>query len=58
MMEKNGACFITIAFSYALEYAIWKVQENNVGMKLNGIHRLLVYADDVNLLGDSMHYIP
>jgi hypothetical protein len=28
-----------------------------VGLKLNGTHQLLAYADDVNLLGDSIHTI-
>jgi hypothetical protein len=34
-----------------------KVQENQVGFKLNGTHQLLAYADDVNLLGDNIDTI-
>jgi hypothetical protein len=36
-------------FNFALEYTIRKVQENQVGLKLNGTHQILAYADDVTL---------
>jgi hypothetical protein len=38
-----------------LEYAIRRVQANQEGLKLNGTHQLLVYADDI--LGGSVHAI-
>jgi hypothetical protein len=43
--------------SFALEYAIRKVQENQVGLKLTGTHQLLAYTDDVSLLGDNIDTI-
>ena len=44
-------------FNSALEYAIRRVQVNQYGLKLNGTHQVLVYVDDVNVLGGSVHTV-
>jgi hypothetical protein len=49
---KQGDALSPLPFNFGLEYAIRKVQENQVRLKLNGTHPLLIYADDVNLLED------
>jgi hypothetical protein len=54
---KQGDALSPLIFNIALEYAIRKVLVNQVSLELNGTHQLLVYVDDVNLMGDSINTI-
>ena len=54
---KQGDVLSPLLFSFALEYAIRRVQVNQDDSKLNGTHQLLVYDDVVNRLDGSVHII-
>jgi hypothetical protein len=47
----------SLVFTFSLEYDIRTVQESHVVLHLNGLHKLLAYADDVNLLGVNIDTI-
>jgi len=51
---KQGDALSPLLFNFALEYGIKRGQVNQDGLKLNGTHQLLAYADDVNILGGSV----
>jgi len=54
---KQGDALLPLFFNFALEYAIRRVQVNQDGLKLNGTHQLLAYADDVNILIGSVNTV-
>jgi len=56
-LKKKGDALSPLLFNFVLEYVMRRVLENQDGLKLNGKHQLLVYADDVNILGGSVRSI-
>jgi len=54
---KQGYAVSPLLFNFASEYVIRRFQVNQDGLKLHGTHQLLVYADDVSILGGSIHTI-
>jgi hypothetical protein len=54
---KQGDGLLPLLFNFTLEYAIRRVKVKQDSLQLNGTHQLLVYADDINILGGCIHTI-
>jgi hypothetical protein len=54
---KQGDALSPLLFNFAFEFAIGKVQKDQMGLELNATHQLLAYADDMNLPGDNIDTI-
>jgi len=52
---RQGDALVPLLCNFAINYAIRRVQVKQDGLKLSGTHQLVVYADDVNILGRSVH---
>jgi hypothetical protein len=54
---KQGDALLPLLFKFSLEYAMRRVQVNQDGLQLSSKHQLLIHADEVNILGGSVHTI-
>ena len=54
---RQGDALSPFLFHSAVEYVVRKVQVHQDGLKLNGTHQLLFYADDDNMFGGSVQSI-
>jgi hypothetical protein len=52
---KQGEALSPLLFNFALDYVIRRLRKQG-GLKLNGT-QLLFYADDVSVLGGSVHTV-
>jgi hypothetical protein len=52
---QNSSIYIPLKLNPYVEYAIWKDPANEEGLKLNGSLQHLVYADDMNLVGENIN---
>ena len=54
---KDGDALLSLLFNFASEYANRKVRANNKMLQFNGKHQVIIYVDDVNIQGQTMHTI-
>jgi hypothetical protein len=54
---KEADILSPLLFNFTLEYTIRSVQHNQEGLKLNGTHQRLAYADDDNAMGENIDSI-
>jgi len=54
---KDGDTLTSLLLNFALEYAIRKVKANHKMLQFNGTHQVIIYTDDVNLQGQTIHTI-
>lgn len=56
-MAKQGDALSPLFSTFALEYAIKRIQVNQEGLILNGAHQLIIYVDDAYILAGSTHAV-
>jgi hypothetical protein len=56
-VSKRADVLSPLFFIFPVEYAVRRVQVNQDGLKLNRSYQHLVYADNVNILGGSVHAV-
>ena len=54
---KEGDALISLLFNFASKYVIRKGKANHKLLKFNGTHQVVIYGDDVNLWGQTIHTI-
>jgi hypothetical protein len=51
----QGDVLSPLLFNFTLQYAIRKIKGSHEGLEVNGIHQLLVYADDVSKVDENIN---